>query len=69
MNTRNKALIITGCLLLAVALVVFLVGGYLAGWDFVAYFRSQNFIWLCIVVGVYLVLVSIVLIHDRIGRL
>ena len=52
-----------------VALVVFLVGGYLAGWDFVAYFKSQNFIWLCIVVGVYLVLVSIVLIHDRIGRL
>lgn len=69
MKTRNKALIITGCLLLVVALVVFLVGGYLAGWDFVAYFKSQNFIWLCIVVGVYLVLVSIVLIHDRIGRL
>lgn len=69
MNTRNKALIITGAVLLAVALVVFLVGGYLAGWDFAAYFRSQNFVWLCVVVGVYLVVVSIVLIHDRIGRL
>lgn len=69
MNTRNKALIITGVILLAVALVVFLVGGYLAGWDFVAYFKSQNFVWLCVVVGVYLVLVSIVLIRDRIERL
>lgn len=69
MNTRNKALIVTGVVLLAVALVVFLVGGYLAGWDFVAYFKSQNFIWLCIMVGVYLAMVSIVLIHDRIGRL
>lgn len=69
MNTRNKALIITGCVLLAVALVVFLVGGYLAGWDFVAYFRSQNFIWLCIVVGVYLLTVIAVMVHDRIGRL
>lgn len=69
MNTRNKALIITGVVLLAVALVVLLVGGYLAGWDFVAYFKSQNFVWLCVVVGVYLAVVSIVLIHDRIGRL
>lgn len=69
MNTRNKALIITGCVLLVVALVVFLVGGYLAGWDFVAYFKSQNFIWLCIVVGVYLLTVLTVMVNDRIGRL
>ena len=69
MNTRNKALIITGVLLLAVALVVFLIGGWLAGWDFAAYFKSNAFVWLCVIVGLYAIAVISIFVYDKIKKL
>lgn len=69
MNTRNKALIITGIILLVVALVVFLIGGWLAGWDFIAYFKSQSFVWLCVLVGVYILSVVSIIVYEKIKRL
>ena len=69
MNTRNKALIITGVILLVVALVVFLIGGWLAGWDFVAYFKSQSFVWICVLVGVYFLSVVLIIVYEKIKRL
>ena len=69
MNTRNKALIITGCLLLVVALVTFLIGGWLAGWDFVAYFKSPSFVWLCVLVGIYAIGVISLFVYDKIKKL
>lgn len=69
MNTRNKALIITGVLLLAVALVVFLIGGWLAGWDFAAYFKSNAFVWLCVILGLYVLGVGAILIFEKIKNL
>ena len=69
MNTRNKALIITGVILLVVALVVFLIGGWLAGWDFIAYFKSQSFVWLCVLVGVYILSVASIIVYEKIKRL
>ena len=69
MNTRNKALIITGIILLFVALVVFLIGGWLAGWDFIAYFKSQSFVWLCVLVGVYILSVVSIIVYEKIKRL
>ena len=69
MNTRNKALLITGAILLAIALAVFLLGGWLAGWDFGAYFRSSAFVWLCVLVGLYVIAVIAFLTYDKIKRL
>lgn len=69
MNNRNKALIITSAIMIVVATVCFLVGGFLAGWDFAAYFRSNAFIWLCVLVGLYVVAVGVVVVKDRIGKL
>lgn len=69
MNTRNKALIITGCLLLVVALVAFLIGGWLAGWDFGAYFKSSAFVWLCVLVGIYAIGVISLFVYDKIKKL
>lgn len=69
MNTRNKALIITGIILLFVALVAFLIGGWLAGWDFIAYFKSQSFVWLCVLVGVYILSVVSIIVYEKIKRL
>lgn len=69
MNTRNKALIITGIILLVVALAVFLIGGWLAGWDFAAYFKSPAFVWLCVILGLYLLGVGAILIYEKIKNL
>ena len=69
MNTRNKALIITGIILLVVALAVFLIGGWIAGWNFDAYFKSPAFVWLCVLVGLYGLAVVSVIVYDKIKRL
>ena len=69
MNTRNKALIITSCILLVVALAVFLIGGWIAGWDFAAYFKSPAFVWLCVILGLYLLGVGAILIFEKIKNL
>lgn len=69
MNTRNKALTITGSIMLVIAAVLFMVGGYLAGWDFAAYFRSQSFVWLCVLVGLYVLVAAAVVIRDKIKEL
>ena len=69
MKTRNKALIITGIILLVVALAVFLIGGWLAGWDFVAYFKSRAFVWVCVIVGLYVLGVGAILIFEKIKNL
>ena len=69
MNSRNKALMITGIAIAAIALVVFLTGGWLAGWDFAAYFASPSFGWLCVLLLLYAGAVAGILIKDRINRL
>ena len=69
MNTRNKGLIITGAILLVVALAVFLMGGWMAGWDFSAFFRSQLFVWICVLLGVYVFAVIAILVYDKIKNL
>ena len=69
MVNRNKALILTGVILLVVALTVFLIGGWLAGWDFGAYFRSPAFVWLCVIVILYLLGVIAIILLDKINRL
>ena len=69
MNTRNKALVITGIILSIVALIVFLIGGWLSGWDFVAFFKSALFVWICVLVGLYLICVVALVIYDKIREL
>lgn len=69
MKNRNKALIITGAILLVVALAIFLIGGAIAGWDFVAFFKSQTFVWICILVGIYVIAVVAIIVYDKIKNL
>lgn len=64
MSTRNKSLIITGCLILVCALIAFLVGGWVAKWDYAAFFQGPIFMWICILVGVYVVGIGAYLLMD-----
>lgn len=64
MNTRNKALIITSISVLVIAVIVFLIGGWLAGWDFAAFFKSMTFVWILVLIGIYVLVVGVILIRD-----
>ena len=69
MRTRNKALIITGVALMVVALIAFLLGGYFAGWDFAAFFKSATFVWICVLFGIYGLTAGAILIRDKINSI
>ena len=64
MNNRNKSILITGILVLIGAIIAFVVGGWLAGWDFIAFFKSHLFIWICVLVGVYLIVTGSILVKS-----
>ena len=69
MKGRNKLVIITGLLLLVVALIVFLIAGYLAGWDIAGWFESQMAIWCYVLVGLYLIFVALIFIKEWVDKL
>ena len=55
---KKKALIITAIILGIVALTLFLIGGYLAGWDIIGYIKSPMFLLISMIVIFALVLVA-----------
>ncbi len=69
MNTRNKALIITGVILLIIALIVFSIAGYLSGWNIEEWVKSPSFIWVCVILGLYFIGVVSLFVMDKINRL
>lgn len=69
MTNRNKALIISCIAMLIVAGASFVIGGWLAGWDFVAFFQSPTFVWILVMIGIYILCVVAVLVSEKIGKL
>lgn len=69
MKTRNKALIITGVIVFAIGLVLFLIGALINGWDFIAFFHSHTFIWICVLLGIYVLFAIILLVKEWYSRL
>lgn len=69
MTTRNKALIITGLVILGIALVIFLISLALLGWDFKAFFTSNTFVWICVLLALYGVAIIIILVEEWYKRL
>ena len=69
MSNRNKALIITGIIIFALGLVLFLIGGLIAGWDFVKFFKSTTFVWICVLVGLYILFVIFILVKEWYNKL
>lgn len=69
MRTRNKVLIITGVIIFAIGLLLFLIGALINGWDFIAFFHSNTFIWICVLLGVYVLFAIILLVKEWYSRL
>jgi len=64
MNNRNKALIITGIVIILLGAGLFLIGGALEGWNFAEFFASDTFIWICVLIGLYILFVIFILIKE-----
>lgn len=47
---KKKTLIITAIVLGIIALISYLVGGYLAGWDIIGYIKSPMFLLITMIV-------------------
>jgi len=69
MKGRNKTIIILGICLLAIAGILFLIGGALSGWDMVQMFTGPSAIWAYIVVGTGVLFIAYVLISEWIKNL
>lgn len=69
MRTRNKALIITGIIIFTLGLILFVLGGILSGWDLIAFIKSDTFIWICVLFGVYGLFLAFLLIKGWYDRL
>ena len=69
LKTRNKALIITGLIIFGLGLILFLIGGIISGWDMIAFIHSQTFIWICVLIGLYVVFSAFLIVKDILYRL
>lgn len=69
MNNRNKCLLITTLILVGVALIVFFASLAISGYDFIAFFKSPTFVWICVILGLYGLGVAGLLIWEKIKRL
>lgn len=52
-------------IILVVGIVLFIVAGYIQGWDFKAWFTSNMAIWCYFLVGIYIIVVIIVWLYSK----
>lgn len=69
MKARNKALIIFGIILLVVAVVMFFMTGYMAGWDIAGWFKSNMAMWCYIILSFAVLIFGYIIIKDKINRI
>lgn len=69
MSNRNKAIIIISAVMLLIALGALLIGGWLAGWDYFAFFTSKAFFWIAFLFGAYIVAITIILLKDKVAKI
>lgn len=69
MKGRNKLIIIIGAILIAVATVMFFVGGALSGWDIRGMFLGKSAIWSYIIIGTAIIFLAFVFISDKIKKM
>ena len=66
---HKKLLLISAGVFLVFALVMLLVGGYIAGWDILGWFTSKYAMWMYLIGGLYILFVVGLVIYDKIKKL
>lgn len=69
MKKRNKVIYITCGIAGIIALILFIVGGYLAGWDFKAWFLSPHAFAVYTILGIGILYLAFAIIKEHIKRL
>lgn len=69
MKSRNKGLIITSIIALVIALGLMLICSFLNGFDYIQFFHSNYFVWICVLLGLYFLGVIVVIVCDKINKL
>ena len=60
----SKGLVIASAVIVVIAIVGLLVGGYMAGWDIVGWFSTPMAIYLYIGIGLFAILIVVLLVRD-----
>ena len=66
---HKKLLLISAGIFLVFAIVMLLVGGYIAGWDILGWFTSKYAMWMYLIGGLYILFVVGLVIYDKIKKL
>ena len=66
---HKKLLIISSCVFLVFALVMLLVGGYIAGWNILGWFTSKHAMSMYLIGGLYILFVAGIVIYDKIKKI
>jgi hypothetical protein len=66
---HKKLLLISAGVFLVFALVMLLVGGYIAGWDILGWFTSKYAMWMYLIGGLYILFVVGLVIYDKIKNI
>ena len=64
-NKKNIIFWLVSAICIVVAVVLFLVAGYLKGWDIVGWFSSSMAIWCYFIVGIYLIALLIMWLWSK----
>lgn len=60
----RKGLVIASAVIVVIAIVGLLVGGYMAGWDIVGWFSTPMAIYLYAMLGLFAILIVGILVRD-----
>ena len=66
---HKKLLIVCSCVFLVFALVMLLVGGYIAGWDILGWFTGKYAMWMYLIGGLYILFFVGLVIYDKIKNI
>lgn len=66
---HKKLLLISAGVFLVFALIMLLVGGYIAGWDILGWFTSKYAMWMYLIGGLYILFVVGLVIYDKIKNI
>lgn len=66
---HKKLLLISAGVFLVFAIIMLLVGGYIAGWDILGWFTSKYAMRMYLIGGLYILFVVGLVIYDKIKKL
>lgn len=67
-SKRSKTIIITSLIFGAVAGILLLIGGHIAGWDIVGFFKSPMFLLIMFVIIWFIMFITFLLFKSKDGE-